>query len=149
MSDIRRACLYICTTCTGVAADGARTAADYDEAGEQRPGAMLYDAVKRQADGANGSAPFDVHPVVCLANCEQGCSVAVAEPGKWGYLLGHIGPEVAEDLFAYCHAYAASGTGTVMRRQRPDSLHHAIVARFPVPGNSAEDEAFHNRTVTK
>ena len=145
-------CLYVCVTCTGSVADNSRSAADFDAAGEPRPGAVLYEALRARIENAASTLPVAVQPVICLANCERGCSVAIAQAGKWGYLLGDIGPETVsktvDDLISYGSAYAVSRSGTVMRRNRPESLQKAIVARFPVPGNSVADDAFLNRTVS-
>lgn len=69
--------------------------------------------------------------MVCLANCDHGCSATVSAPGKWAYMVGDLGPEHAADLVAYGRAFAASATGAVLRSGRPKSLHHAILGRFP------------------
>ncbi|MCB9958106.1 MAG: DUF1636 domain-containing protein [Rhodospirillaceae bacterium] len=143
---MRAPCLYICTTCTGVAGDGARGAADYDAAGEPRPGSRLYGTVRDAASAAH--APVEIHPVTCLANCEQGCSAAIAQPGKWGYLLGRLTPDMAEDVLAYAATYAQSASGTVLRKNRPDSLRNVLMARVPIPRQDTGDEAFLNRTVS-
>lgn len=140
--------IYVCTTCTGSVADGAPSAAELDEAGQDRPGLTLYRALCAHMTKVAPDMVVDVHPVTCLSNCEQGCSVAIADPGKWGYLLGGVGPETADDLARYACAYARSKTGTVLRRRRPQSLRHAIIARFPVPALDGEEEAFLKRTVT-
>ena len=145
---MRKPCLYVCTTCTGVAAEGARSAADYDAAGEPRPGMLLYRQVLAQAGALADAPPVEIHPITCLANCANGCSAAIAQPGKWGYLLGRLAPATAADLIAYGTRYGISASGTVMRRNRPASLHDAIMARFPNPTQDAAAEAFLNRTVT-
>ncbi len=93
-----------------------------------------------------------MQPVLCMANCEQGCSVAIAQPGKWGYLLGRLCPThfepLADDLLIYAKAYAETPSGTVMRKGRPASLHHAIIARFPVPAPEGVAETFLTPTVS-
>lgn len=118
-----RPCLYVCTTCKQ---DGTSLAE-----GETPPGRLLYEAVARKLEDLGDAAPVDVAPVVCFANCEQGCSAGLSQPGKWAYMVGHIGPEHADDLIAYGAAYAKSEIGAVLRSGRPDSLRHAIVGRFP------------------
>lgn len=149
MSVERSPCLYVCTACTGNFKAGVRSAADYDAAGELRPGKALYQTLKAQAANDPDNL-IDIQAVVCLGNCEQGCSAAIAEPGKWGYLLGDLQPAMADDLFTYGQAYAKSKSGTVMRSGRPDSLRHAIMSRFPVPGNASDgaDDTFLERTVS-
>jgi len=118
-----RPCLYVCTTCKQ---DG-RALSD----GETPPGKRLYEAIAERLDAMGDDAPICVEPVVCFANCEQGCSAGLTQPGKWAYMVGHIGPEQAEDMIAYGAAYAKSEKGTVFRSGRPESLRHAIVGRFP------------------
>jgi predicted metal-binding protein len=130
--------LYICVTCTGNEADGARPGDDYDAAGEPRPGRLLYDATK----AASIDAGVIVRPVKCLGNCSEGCSAAMAGSGKWGYLLGGLASDHAADLIAYGSAYAESGSGMVLRRKRPESLHNAIMSRFPVPGDVPDADGF-------
>ena len=124
--------LYVCTSCkkTGEG-DGER----------------LYAAARACLEGAcPGDAP-ELHAVTCFGNCEQGCSAAIAGPGKWGYLLGGLTPELAGDLITYAGAYAASPTGTVLRRARPASLERALISRFPVPAAQGGEEAFLKPTV--
>lgn len=137
MADDSTANLYICVTCTGSVEDGARSGDEYDAAGEPRPGRVLYDAVRAAA--GNGVA---VRPVRCLGNCSQGCSAAMAGPGKWGYLLGDLSARQAGDLIAYGAAYAESRSGMVLRKNRPVSLHESIKSRFPVPGALPDADAF-------
>lgn len=131
-------CLYICQTCTGDAAEGARTAAEIDAAGDPRPGALLLEAVTAAAVGTD----LSVQGVKCLSNCETGCSAALVQPGKWGYLLGRLTPDHAADLVAYARAYAEKPTGTVMPSKRPDSLRDVIQGRVPVPRQDGGPDAF-------
>ena len=111
--------LHVCITCR---------AGEKPVSGEPVLGLRLFEAV------AALQGPTMLRSVVCLGNCAQGCSAAVSQPGKWSYLLGHMGPGHAADLVAYAAAYAASDNGTVWRSQRADSLRDAIVARIPGAG---------------
>jgi predicted metal-binding protein len=130
--------LYICVTCTGSEAEGAQSGDEFDARGEPRPGRVLFDAAK----AAGSAAEVSVRPVKCLGNCSQGCSAAMAGTGKWGYLLGGLKQDHAADLIAYGLAYAQSSSGMVLRRNRPESLHEAIMSRFPIPGDAPEDDGF-------
>jgi predicted metal-binding protein len=121
----KRACLHICITCRR----GDRQSEP--EAAEPVPGRLLHDAVAGLLDRGPNSSGLEVQPVICLANCERGCSVILSAPGKWAYMVGGLGPEHAADVIAYGEAYAASETGTVLRAGRPPSLRHAILGRFP------------------
>lgn len=103
-----RPCLSVCLTC------------------RDNEGAQLHAALRPLM--TNG---VDLRSVVCLANCEQGCSAAIQAPGKWSYLLGHLTPALAEDVARYSELYAHSPTGFVSRTARAESLREAIVARMP------------------
>jgi len=117
-----RPVLHVCVTCRA-----NQPVVD----GQPVPGQMLFDAV---ADALGADAAVDLRPVVCLGNCNDGCSVAVTQDGKWSYLLGHLSPDHAADLVAYGAAFAASENGTVWRSGRAPSLRDAIVARIPGHG---------------
>ncbi len=112
--------LIICTKC--------RAGHTLDESAPT-PGARLHAALERLI--ADAPAPVDLQPVSCLANCDRGCSGAIAMPGKWTYLLGLLAPEHAADLLTYGAAYAASANGTVLPSRRPASLQHVIMGRVP------------------
>ena len=115
----RNACLYVCVTC--------RANAPVVE-GRPVAGRLLFGAV---AEAMADREKFVLRPVVCLGNCEQGCSAAMTQEGKWSYLLGHLHPSHAADLVAYGRAFVASEAGTVWRSGRAASLRDAIVARIP------------------
>lgn len=124
VSDDNRPKLYVCTTCRQAGAGAAP-----DE--EPRDGKRLFEAIAERLDALGEDAPIDVVPIVCFANCEQGCSAGLSQAGKWAYMVGHVGPNEADDLIAYGAAYARSETGAVLRSGRPESLRHAIIGRFP------------------
>ena len=124
MADDDRPTLYVCTTCQR-AGDPPATA------DAPRTGRLLFESTEAAARAIGADGPTVV-PVVCFANCERGCSAAIAQSGKWAYMVGHLGPEHAGDLIAYASAYAKSETGAVLRSGRPESLRHAIVGRFPL-----------------
>ena len=113
--------LIVCTTC--------RAGLPLAE-GETPQGAVLHAALSGLL-AATSAPPVDLHAASCMANCEQGCSAAIAMPGKWTYVLGRLSPDLAEDLLRYAGVYAASATGTVMPSRRPASLARAVIARVP------------------
>lgn len=125
-----RPVLHICVTC--------RAGETFRE-GEPVPGRRLFDAVAGLL--ADADAPVSLKSVVCLGNCEQGCSAAVEQAGKWTYLLGRMGPDQAADLVAYGAAFAASENGTVWRSGRAASLRDSIVARVPGHGFTQKETA--------
>ena len=122
VSQIARPRLFICTTCRA-----RRTLAD----DEPRPGAQLHSELERLLGPFTGAAPVELRDVACLANCERGCSGAIAMPGKWTYLLGFLSAEHAADLLIYGAAYGSSTNGTVLPSRRPASLQNAVIGRVP------------------
>ena len=120
VAEEQRACLHVCVTCRPDGGTG--------DASGAVPGRQLHDAAAALLDG---DSQLGVQPVVCLANCERGCSAVLSAPGKWAYLVGHLGPEHADDLVTYARAYAASASGVVLRGGRPASMRDVILGRFP------------------
>jgi predicted metal-binding protein len=116
--------LYICVSCR---CRGAEAAPE----GEPTDGNRLYAAVLSELASSGDRAPVHVLPTLCFANCERGCNVGIAAPGKWSYLMGELGPEHASDLLAYAAAYAAAKSGVVLPSGRPASLQKTVIARFP------------------
>jgi predicted metal-binding protein len=106
--------LHICVTC------------GYPD--EPRPGLILHDRI---AAMMTEDEPFALKPVTCLALCGDGCSAAATASGKWGYLLGRLSPDHAEDLIAYARSYAGAATGTVMPSRRAPSLKDVVIGRIP------------------
>jgi predicted metal-binding protein len=113
--------LILCTTCR----NGGTPLQ-----GEEPPGAMLYAALRARLSG-EGATLIELRAAACLANCDRGCSAAIAMPGKWTYLLGFLRPALADDLLAYAKSYAESGTGIVLPSRRPASLRNMIIGRIP------------------
>lgn len=110
-----QACLHICVTC--------------GHPDEPRPGATLHDRV---ADLMTDTEPFRLQGVKCLARCGEGCSLAVTAPGKWGYLMSRLTPDLAADILTYARAYAAHETGALLPSRRPESLRqNVVVGRIP------------------
>ena len=113
--------LHVCTTC--------RAGRDLAE-GETPPGQIFFDSVAARL-GHGTADDIELRPVVCLSVCKRGCGAAISMPGKWTYLLGHLGPDLAADLLIYARTYTASKTGTVLPSRRPASLADIVVGRVP------------------
>jgi predicted metal-binding protein len=111
------ATLYICTTCKA-----GRPVPE----GEDRPGARLHAALV--ADPPPG---VTVRAVECLSACDNGCSVALQAPGKWGYVYGHMDLENAPDIRLGAAAYAQAPDGIVPWRERPVIFRKQSLARIP------------------
>lgn len=98
------------------------------------PGAQLLERLQTLLNEEHlaGDLPSaTLRPVGCLAACDRGCTAAIAMPERWTWLLGHLGPEKAEDILAYARLYAASAKGTVMPSRRPASLADMVQGRLP------------------
>ncbi|MDE0705245.1 MAG: DUF1636 domain-containing protein [Rhodospirillaceae bacterium] len=120
----RRPVLHICLTCKPAGEDPAAP-------GEDTAGARLHEAVLARLRVRDLEQAVRVNPVTCMANCEQGCSLAVSAPGKWAYLAGFLNAGLADDVIDYALVYAASKTGVVMPSKRAASLRDVIIARVP------------------
>ena len=108
--------LFVCVTC--------RREGDPPDA--VRPGARLYAALKAEA------ADLDVQPVECLSNCTRSCTAAVAAPGKWTYVVGHLDPDRnVPDMVHFARLHRASADGLTVWRERPDHVRKNTIARVP------------------
>ena len=71
-------------------------------------------------------------PVECLSVCKRPCTVALAAPGKWTYVVGDLICEShLEDIVIAARRYAASPEGIVPWRERPLSFRKGVVSRTP------------------
>jgi predicted metal-binding protein len=129
-----RAELYVCMSCW-------RHGIKRDADGESTDGKHLFEEITSRIADLGHDAPVRPIPVLCFANCERGCSVAIANPGKWSYLLGGLGPEHAADLLTYAKIYNSTRAGVVLPSKRPASLEHAVIARFPAHLDPIKDAA--------
>jgi predicted metal-binding protein len=109
--------------------------------GESTDGKRLFEEVSSRVARLGPDAPVRAVPILCFANCERGCSVAIASPGKWSYLLGELGPEHAADLLTYATTYNSARAGVVLPSKRPASLEHVVIARFPAHLDPIKDAA--------
>jgi predicted metal-binding protein len=108
--------LFVCVTC--------RREGDPPDA--VRPGARLYAALKAQA------GETDVQPVECLSNCTRSCTAAVAAPGKWTYVVGHLDPDQhVSDIVQFARLHQASADGLTVWRDRPVHVRKNTIARVP------------------
>ena len=58
--------------------------------------------------------------VECLSVCKRPCTVALAAPGKWTYVVGDLDRDLhLEDIVVAARRYAASPDGIVPWRERP------------------------------
>ena len=113
-SGISAATLLVCVTCKS-------------DAGPL--GAGLFDALgERLADETD----IALRAIECLSVCKRPCTVALAAPGKWTYVVGDLTREShIEDIVTAARRYAASPAGIVPWRERPLSFRKGVVSRTP------------------
>jgi predicted metal-binding protein len=92
-------------------------------------GAGLFAAL---AERLAGETDIALRPIECLSVCKRPCTVALAAPGKWTYVVGDLTREShLEDIVAAARRYAASPAGIVPWRERPISFRKGVVSRTP------------------
>jgi predicted metal-binding protein len=108
------AALLVCVTCKS----------------DARPlGAGLFAAL---GERLAGERDIDLRPIECLSVCKRPCTVALAAPVKWTYVVGDLTPEShLEDIVTAARLYAASPAGIVPWRDRPLSFRKGVVSRTP------------------
>ena len=96
---------------------------------EQGPlGAALYDALEARLAGE----AIVLRRVECLSVCKRPCTVALAAPGKWTYVVGDLSREThIEDIVTAARRYAAAPDGLVPWRERPLPFRRGVVSRTP------------------
>ena len=108
------ATLLVCVTCKS------------DE-GPMGPG--LFEALEARLAAEPDIA---LQPVECLSVCKRPCTVALAGPGKWTYVVGDLKREShLEDIVVAARRYAGSPEGIVPWRERPLSFRRGVVSRTP------------------
>ena len=107
------ATLLVCVTCKS-------------EAGNL--GAGLYEALAARL----AEAGVALQPVECLSVCKRPCTVALAAPGKWTYVVGDLSREEhIDDIVTAAARYAATPDGLVPWRERPLPFRRGVVSRTP------------------
>ena len=108
------ATLLVCVTCKS----------------DERPlGQDLFAALGERLAAAPEIA---LRPIECLSVCKRPCTVALAAPGKWTYVVGDLTCEPhLEDIVIAARLYAASPAGIVPWRERPMSFRKGVVSRTP------------------
>ena len=108
------ATLLVCITCKS-------------EAGPLGPG--VFAALGERLASEPGVA---LQAVECLSVCKRPCTVALAAPGKWTYVVGDLDRDLhLEDIVIGARRYAASPDGIVPWRERPLSFRKGVVSRTP------------------
>ena len=109
--------LFVCITCKG--------SAPPPQPETVRQGARLYEALKARSE-------IEVVPVECLSNCTRSCTAAVAAPGKWTYVVGHLDPDRnIDDMLSFARLHDATADGLTVWRDRPEHVRKNTIARVP------------------
>jgi predicted metal-binding protein len=107
------ATLLVCVTC---------------KSDEGPVGAALYDALRPRM----ASEAIALKPIECLSVCKRPCTVALAAPGKWTYVVGDLSREAnIEDIVTAARRYDAAPDGLVPWRERPLPFRKGVVSRTP------------------
>ena len=113
ISEPAPATLIVCVTC---------------KSDEGPVGAALYEALGVRLAGE----AVALRPVECLSVCKRPCTVALAAPGKWTYVVGDLSRDVhVEDIVAAARRYAEAPDGLVPWRERPLAFRKGVVSRTP------------------
>ncbi len=106
--------LLVCITCKS-------------ESGAMGPG--LFEALGERLASEPGIA---LKAVECLSVCKRPCTVALAAPGKWTYVIGDLDRDLhLEDIVVGARCYAGSPEGIVPWRERPLCFRKGVVSRTP------------------
>jgi predicted metal-binding protein len=115
--------LFVCVTCRAQTTDA--TQGDLP-----RPGARLLAAINAAPDARREG--LAVEPVECLSNCNRSCTVAVAAPGKWTYVIGALDPETHADIvLTFAQAHRTHEAGLPAWRERPEHVRKNTISRVP------------------
>ena len=113
------ATILVCVTCRAG-----------DEQGP-RPGQLLFEALQARLAGADASH-IALTPVECLSVCKRPCTLALAAPGKWTYVVGDLDRDAnLDDILEAATRFAATPDGLVPWRERPQSFRKGVISRTP------------------
>jgi predicted metal-binding protein len=123
------ATIFVCVSCKHA-----------DDAGA-RPGEALFEAVRARLARGCGS-DIALRAVECLSVCKRPCTVALAGPGKWTYVVGDLDAEAnVEDVVEAAMKFAATDDGLIPWRERPKSFRQGVISRAPpLPASIEEPE---------
>ena len=108
------ATLLVCVTC---------------KSDEAPMGAGLFEALEARLAAETDIA---LRSIECLSVCKRPCTVALAAPGKWTYVVGDLTREShLEDIVIGTRLYAASPDGIVPWRERPLCFRKGVISRTP------------------
>ena len=101
-----------------------------DETGA-RPGQLLFEALQSRL-ASTDPRRIALVPVECLSVCKRPCTLALAAPGKWTYVVGDLDRAThADDIVDAATRYAGAPDGIVAWRERPQSFRKGVISRTP------------------
>ena len=96
----------------------------------EEAGLRLSGVEARLANGAGGE--IALRGVECLSVCKRPCTVALAGPGKWTYVVGDLDSYAGvDDSLDAAAKFAATDDGIIPWRERPLSFRRGVVSRTP------------------
>lgn len=121
--------VVVCSTC--------RLSPDQrEDAGGQRGGALLAEAMRDVQRADPSLARVAVQEMPCLFACQRHCVVHMRAPGKVGYVLGGFRPaeDAARAILEYAARHSASAEGVVPYGEWPDGVKGHFITRTPPEG---------------
>jgi predicted metal-binding protein len=119
--------IFVCITCRHENEEGVR------------PGKILFDAVQARLLSREESS-IALRAVECLSVCKRPCTLALAAPGKWTYVVGDLDSHASgDDILDAALKFAATDDGIIPWRERPQSFRKGVVSRTPPLPKSLEE----------
>jgi predicted metal-binding protein len=132
----------VCVTCRA-------SPGEPSHAGGRSDGALLAEALEREAGRRHSSARIERHE--CLWACAHACAILIRGTERTGYLAGRFRPtaDAAAAILDWTEAYQDSGTGTVPYAFWPEGMKGHFIARMPLlrPDGPPDDVAGSGRTM--
>ena len=95
--------LHVCVTC--------RRGEEPLEPRQGRSGHKMQAALAEAMQNA-GAAGIELVPAECLSGCKRSCTVALASPGKWSYVIADLDPaRHAADILAFAQGIRGASRG--------------------------------------
>ena len=111
--------IFVCVTCRHADQEGVR------------PGRTLFDALEARLAGV-ADANVALRSVECLSVCKRPCTLALAGPGKWTYVVGDLDTATnVDDVIDAALKFAATNDGLIPWRERPQSFRKGVISRVP------------------
>jgi predicted metal-binding protein len=119
--------IFVCITCRHENEEGVR------------PGKTLFDAVQARLLDRD-ERRVALRAVECLSVCKRPCTLALAGPGKWTYVIGDLDRHASiDDILDAALKFAATEDGIIPWRERPLSFRKGVVSRVPPLPKSLEE----------